>query len=250
VNVSNKLAMKNIFITIVFAFISSQSIAQTFKENHNFGIALSYAPKEVNVSIAWRQMHKVAIQNNFKLGYGLRYNGYLSNDKQYTTAPAYLTSGEKGPQVIFKENIQENIDTFSLHNAQHNSVNTVIFIEYDINPQWSVGFNIDAVGISFGGSRVGKIISSNRPSGDVVSVKALPTRFNVLLVSDNDIGMLNSELYVSRQINEKWSVNAGFTFLFTEYTTDQKIVYNDNNDRFRHKSLLGMLSVNYNPFKK
>jgi hypothetical protein len=220
-----------------------------FKENHDFGLAFSYAPKEVNVALAWKQVHGVTPNRKFKIGYGIRYNGYLSNDKNYVTAPAYLTSGEKGPQVLFIENIQENIDTFSVHNAQHNSVNAVIFMEYGFTDKWGFGFNIDAAGIAFGGKREGKMISSNRPNTSSEAAVAKPTPYNLLLVSDNDIGMLNSELYATYNWNKKLSVNAGFTFLFTEYKTEQKIEYNDNNDRFRKKSLMGLISINYKPFK-
>ena len=230
-------------------FISLLTFGQsTFKQNSDFGLALSYAPKEVNLSLSWKQMHGITSNDKFKLGYGLRFNGYLNNDKYYVTAPAYLTSGEKGPQVLFIENIQDNIDTFSVHNAQHNSINAVIYLEYDFSEKWGVGFNIDAAGIAFGGSREGKMISNNRPSNVSETVVAKPTPYNVLLISDNDIGMLNSELYATYNFNKKLSVNAGFTFLFTEYTTQDKISYNDNNDRFRYKSLMGMLSINYKPF--
>jgi len=243
--------MNKIYTAIIFTLISTFSLAQSsFKQNHDFGLALSYAPKEVNLSLSWKQMYGVTANQKFKLGYGLRFNGYLSNDKDYITAPAYLTSGEKGPQVLFVENIEENIDTFSVHNSQHNSINAVIYIEYDFSEKWGVGFNIDAAGIAFGGSREGTMVSSNRPANTSAQVSAKPTPYNVLLISDNDIGMLNSELYATYNFNKKLSVNAGFTFLFTEYTTEQKIAYNDNNDRFRYKSLMGMLSVNYKPFKK
>jgi long-subunit fatty acid transport protein len=243
--------MSKIIVTLGLTVLAFASYGQSaFKQNHDFGMAFSYAPKEVNLSLAWKQMHGITANQKFKMGYGLRFNGYLSNDKDYITAPAYLTSGEKGPQVLFIENIQENIDTLSLHNAQHNSVNAVVYLEYDFSSKWGIGFNIDAAGIAFGGSREGKMISSNRPNDISEVVKAKPTPYNVLLVSDNDIGMLNSELYATYNFNKKLSVNVGFTFMFTEYTTTQKISYNDNNDRFRHKSLMGMMSVNFKPFNK
>ena len=168
----------------------------------------------------------------------------------YITAPAYLTSGEKGPQVLFIENIEENIDTFSVAKAQHNSLNAVIYLEYDFTDKWGVGFNIDAAGIAFGKEVVGTPVSSNKPMNTANKLSAKPTAYNVLLISDNDIGMLNSELYVKYNVTKKLTVNAGFTFLFTEYTTTEKISYSDNNDRFRYKSLLGMISINYKPFKK
>lgn len=235
-------------ITAVLILVSMISFGQIFKQNQDFGLALSYAPKEVNLSLSWKQMHDITANKKFKLGYGVRFNGYLNNDKYYVTAPAYLTSGEKGPQVLFVENIEENIDTFSVHNAQHNSINAVIYLAYDFSDKWGIGFNIDVAGIGFGCSREGKMTSSNRPHTISETVVAKPTPYNVLLISDNDIGMLNSELYATYNFNKKLSINAGLTFLFTEYTTEQQISYNDNNDRFRYKSLMGMLSINFKPF--
>jgi long-subunit fatty acid transport protein len=140
------------------------------------------------------------------------------------------------------------MDTFSVHHAQHNSLNAVIYLAYDFSDKWGIGFNIEAAGITFDGSREGKMISSNRPSTSPETVVAKPTPYHLLLISDNDIGMLNSDLYVTYTINKRLSVNAGLTFLFSEYTTAEKISYNDDNDRFRYKSLMGMLSINFKPF--
>ncbi len=251
------LYLENVFnmkkvILIIFILVGYQSTyAQIpFKKNHDFGLALSGGSSEINVSLSWKQLHGVTTNNKFKLGYGLRFNGYLNNDKYYVTAPAELTSGEKGPQVLFIENINENIDTFSVHSAQHNSINTVIYFEYDFNDKWGVGFNIDAFGIAFGHDVNGKMISSDRPSTANEYEVAKPTSYNLLLISDNDIGMLNSELYGTYNLNDRLSFNAGLTFMFTEYTTTNKIAYNFNNDRFRYKSLMGMISVNFKPFNK
>lgn len=219
----------------------------TFLKKSDFGLALSYAPSEFAAALSWRQIHPVAAKGKFKMGYGLRLNGYTARELDYSTAPAYLTSGEKGPQVIFIENIQENIDTFRVVSSRHSSLNAAIYLEYAITPKWGVGFNIDAVGFSYGRRQNGTIVSSNSNGEEKVSAK--PTPYNLLLISDNDIGMLNSELYATYRWSDRLSIHGGLTFLFTEYTTETKISYNDNNDRFRYKSLMAMLSVSYSPFR-
>ncbi|MBT8327752.1 MAG: hypothetical protein KJP21_08510, partial [Bacteroidia bacterium] len=141
--------MKKILILLFVFTVSTSAYSQIpFRKNHDFGLALSGGSSELNVSLSWKQVHGITENKKFKLGYGLRYNGYLSKDKYYVTAPAELTSGEKGPQVLFIENLNENIDTFSVQRAQHNSINTVIYIEYDFNDKWGLGFNIDAFGIA------------------------------------------------------------------------------------------------------
>ena len=243
--------MNKIILTLIgIAFFFSANGQIPFKQNHDFGLALSPGAKEMDIALSWKQVHGITPNKKFKLGYGLRFNGYWNNDKYYVTAPAELTSGEKGPQVLFIENINDNLDTMSVHSAQHNSINTVIYLEYDFNDKWGIGFNIDAFGIAFGHSVDGKMISSQKPAQSNEYEVAKPTSYNLLLVSDNDIGMLNSELYATYNVNSKLSFNAGLTFLFTEYTTNNKIEYNFNNDRFRHKSLMGMVSINYKPFNK
>jgi hypothetical protein len=96
----------NIITTLILVCLSFSSFSQTFKQNQTFGLSLSHAPKEVNVALSWKQMYSITVNKKIKLGFGVRFNGYLNNDKYYVTATAYLTSGEKGPQVLFIENIQ------------------------------------------------------------------------------------------------------------------------------------------------
>ncbi|MBR9859951.1 hypothetical protein GYB22_04235 [bacterium] len=243
--------MKNYIYTLIFIFTGAgTAFAQgDFKTNHDFSLALSAGSSEFNGAIAWKQVYGIGKNKKFKLGYGLRYNVYGSGAKDYTTAPAELTSKMTGPGVFFSETYPENIDTISMPGSIHNSLNTTIYIEYDFNDKWGIGFNIDAFGLSFGPERTGTVTSSSAPPNADLNATASPTPFNVLLISDNDIGMLNSELYGTYNFNEKMGIRLGFTFLFTEYTTNQPLEYNFDNDRFRHKSLMGMVSFNYRPFK-
>ena len=75
---------------------------------------------------------------------------------------------------------------------------------------------------------------------------AKPTSFNILLISDNDRGSLNSELYGKYYWNEKWGVKLAAQFLFTEYTTDTEVQqFPEPNDRFRNKSLLIAAGISY-----
>lgn len=244
--------MKHIFTLILVGITALAAQAQVpFKQNHNFGLALSAGSQEFNAALSWNQTHGIFKNNKFKLGYGIRYNFYTGSDKLYTTAPAELTSNMTGPGVLFSETFPENIDTFSVASAQHHSINAAIYLEYDFNEKWGVGFNIDAIGLSFGPEASGSIISSYAPDNfEQTEIKAKPTAANVLLISDNDIGMLNSELYVKYNLSNKLGFRAGFTFEFTEYTTEQEFDFNFNNDRFRYKSLMGMISINYKPFIK
>jgi hypothetical protein len=176
------------------------------------------------------------------VGFGGRFTSYLGKNQYYVTAPAELTSGSSGPGVIFKENIEANMDTFLIKNAQVNSLNLLLTLGYNFSDRFMVRFNIDAIGFSFGKSTTGNYI--NGAQGSIESSE--PTSFNLLLISDNDKGSLNSEFFARYLLNEKWGIKGGAQFLFTEYATDTEVQqFPEPNDRFRNKSLLFMAGVSY-----
>lgn len=178
----------------------------------------------------------------FKVGLALRLNTFVAKDKKFATAPAILTSGVKGPQAMFKPNILENIDTLTVPKVVTHSVNLAVFFEYSFDRNTAVGFDIDLLGYTFGGSTP---VFLNEPLDGTKSVQAKPTRFNLLLVSDNDIGTLNSELFV-RYLPDNSNIygKAGVSFYFSELKTEKKLWL--DNDRFRYKTpLTPILGVGY-----
>jgi hypothetical protein len=189
---------------------------------------------------AFYRQWNVSRSDRFSIGSGLRFNAYLGKNRYYITAPAKLTSGKTGPQVLFIENVPENIDTFLVKTAQVNSFNLFIDFAYRLTGKIGMGFNIDVVGFSFGKQTRGNYI--NGYEGKNVNAHVSP--FNLLLISDNDLGMLNSELYLKYELTDKISVRGGAQFLFTEYTTDVEVQeLPEPNDRFRKKSLMFSLGV-------
>jgi hypothetical protein len=186
----------------------------------------------------WRFGHN----HKFEFGLGARFTGYLAANQYYTTAPAKLTSGSTGPGVIFVDNINANVDTLLVAQPRVFSLNAMINLGYHLSEKFSINFNIDVVGFSFGSRATGNYI--NGFLGQLTM--ADPTPFNALLISDNDLGTLNSELSGKYKINNKWSVKAGAQFLFTEYTTIAKVQQApEPNDRFRNKSLMVMAGISY-----
>ena len=249
---SLKQSVRLLCITIMLV---STAQAQEFGKvaygaNHNFGVSIGVGASQISETIDWSHMHGLGNKKNqrFKVGYGLRFTAYSGANQKYTTAPAILTSKQEGPQVLFSETHEENIDTISFANVQANALNVVIHLQYAITPKLELGFNIDAVGFSFGGQRTGTFTSSEVYQNPNVNQKAKPTSFNALLVSDNDIGTLNSEIFVRYWLNKKWAIKAGGMFLFTEYTRENKLTF--DNDRFRNKSLLFMVGTSFKPFNK
>jgi len=238
------------FIIVFFIFYANYIAAQEadqsgIKYNNNFDLALFLNQKQFGAALS--SVHYVRIKRikNFKIGYGLRFTSQFGSNLNYFTAPAILTSKQRGPQVFFSETFPENIDTLYIPSTQVNALNASINLQYTIKNKLDIGFNIDAVGFSFG-----KVVSGNYQSyKDQINVSAQtakPTTFNLLLISDNDLGSLNSELYFRFWLSKKIGIKLGATFLFTEYTTVNKLRL--ENDRWRNKSLMGMVGITYKPF--
>jgi hypothetical protein len=171
---------------------------------------------------------------------GLRYTGYLGSNQYYTTAPARLTTGSTGPLVLFKPNIPANMDSLQLTSPSVHAINLYVQVRFRVAQRWYSGFNIDVIGAAFGAQRTATYI--NGQAMQVTDTK--PTAFNLLLISDNDRGTLNSEFFAVFLPSDRISIKAGLQFLFTEYTTAVKVQQQpEENGRFRNKSLMVSLGV-------
>lgn len=207
---------------------------------HYADVTLGAANAQGALSVSYLHLWKLGANKKLALGLGGRLTSYFGNNQYYTTAPAELTSGGTGPGVIFKDDILANIDSFLLKSPQANCLNISFNLEYPLSKKITAGFNIDMIGFSFGSSRSGTYINGTTST----PVNASPTPFNILLVSDNDRGSLNSELYLRYFLNERIAIKLGAQFLFTEYTTTYNVqTYPSGNDRFRNKSLMVCLGV-------
>lgn len=243
--------MKNtaLFLMFLIGFVSfgqdSVRVKTPYKFNNNFDLALM-GSDQFGAALSWTKMHSITKKKRFKLGYGVRFTTQAGGKLNYTTAPAELTSGKTGLGVLFSENIPANIDTFQVSKSQNNALNISVHLQYTIKQKLDVGFNIDAIGFSFGGKTEGTYFAHTSPLNGSVQ-NASPTSFNALLTSDNDLGMLNSELYLRYWFKPNWGVRIGASFLFTEYTTVNKLRF--DNDRFRNKTLMGLVGITYSPFR-
>ncbi len=204
-------------------------------------------------SLAYVYNWKYGKHKRLELGLGAKFTSYFGNNLYFSTAPAKLTSGKTDPTVLFSEDIDQNIDSVLFPKAQSNFLNLTLNLGYNVSRKFYVGFTIDAIGFSFGKKQNGIYYGNNFATG--VPVSAKPTAFNVLLISDNDRGSLNSELFVRYKWNDSWGVKLGFQFLFAEYTTDKEVQTTpsgDKNDRFRKKMPGAGIGVTYNlsSFKK
>jgi hypothetical protein len=235
----------------MFSFFVFHGVnGQYLKENNYYDLTYSTSGKQSLVALNWSHLHGLGKNKKFSIGYGVRFNANFGKNADYITAPAKLTSGSSGPGVIFSETILENLDTITFSKYGINSLNLAIHLNYKINANLMVEFNIDAIGLSFGKEQIAQYNSSKRSQSPNTEINqaAKPTLYNVLLTSDNDIGSLNSEILVKYWFNPKWALKAGASFSFTEYTTANKLYL--ENDRFRNKSLQAMVGISYSPFRK
>ncbi len=216
-----------------------------YKFNKNFDFALASSGAQSAIALSWVHLHPVTKNKKFSIGYGVRFSAQFGKNLTYTTAPAKLTSGKQGPQAMFTETIVKNIDTLYVASTQNNMLNANINLQYAFTSKFEIGFNIDAVGFTFGKKVIGSYKAQNTYPSSTQGAK--PTSFNALLVSDNDLGSLNSELYARYWLTNKIAVRAGASFMFTEYTTANKLRLDNN--RFRNKSLMPMLAISFTPFK-
>ena len=223
-------------VLLVIFFSTSRQKVSAQTDTYKFADAsLAVGNAQGSLSVSLNYDKQLGKNGKVVVGLGGRLTSYLGRDQYYVTAPARLTSGGTGPTVIFKENITENMDTFLVRSPQVNALNFVLMIGYNVSARWMLRFNIDAIGFSFGGQRRGNYI--NGAQGSIESAR--PTAFNLLLISDNDIGSLNSELFARYMLNSKWGIKGGLQFLFTEYVTATEIQQSpEPNDRFRKKSLM------------
>ena len=246
--------MKNFILLFSFiAFLNTNMLAQDaltekkgYKYNNNFDFALATSGNQFSGALSWVKLHSITKKKRFKVGYGLRFTAQGGKNLYYVTAPAILTSKQTGPQVLFSKIYYENVDTFFVAKSQNNLLNISINLQYTIKEKFDIGFNIDAAGLSFGGKTTGNYRAYQSTDNGTLQ-SANPTSYNLLLVSDNDIGALNSELYFRYWFKQKWAIRAGASFLFTEYTTHDKLRL--DNDRWRNKSLMGLVALTFSPFR-
>jgi len=235
--------MSKLIVTILMVGGIGIAYAQTIPTSFTFvDLNGAIGNSEGTLAFSFNFDKNLGKKQRIVVGGGVRFTSYLGKNQYYITAPAELTSGDTGPGVIFKENIEANIDTFLIKTAQVNSLNLLITLGYNISPKLLLRFNIDIIGFSFGKSANGNYINGSQGAME----SSDPSPFNLLLVSDNDKGSLNSEFFGRYLLTDRWGLKAGAQFHFTEYTTDTEVQQQpEPNDRFRNKSLMFMIGVSY-----
>lgn len=202
--------------------------------HHNFTAAVGFGDNHLAGSLGWAYLRGLGKYQRLKIGPGIRLNGIWGDNIHYTSAPPRLAKDE------------ELTDTLQLKDPFLGAVNLGLYASYDITTRLTIGFNIDAIGLSIGGKKEGDLYASTLPVSPLFVPENKPTSFNALLGGNNDLGTLNSEFYVAYGLSQKFYIKLGIQYLFTEYKTPEKFV--NDNDRYRAKSTLFFAGLSWYPF--
>lgn len=181
--------------------------------------------------------------------YGLGVHATLSflSQKEYTTAPTNVLKKSNNWFAFTFSDIEERVDTLLINQSLNLFGNIYFALQYRFNVHHELGLQIDLVGASFGLPASATLFSSELPAKSV-SQKALPTLFNYTLISSNNRGSLLYALNYRYWFNDRLGTNASINYVYTEYRTSDKLVF--DNSRYRNKSFCFMLGISYAPFHK
>lgn len=225
-----------IVATLFLAGISEGN-AQNFQDNPytaeiNVGIgAVS------NANLQLRRNFYMFGRGRFSVSPGIRLGYATAQSVDYISAPFDITSEPK------------NVDTFRIAGTAIITANISVNLSYQLTDKLSLGFDIDAFGISSGKDQTGTWIpgeaSANTMAVPIANINSKPTGLNALLGGDNDLGTLASGFSLTYRVTDNIGVKAGLGYLFTEYTSDNSYGVS-NNDRWRAKSVQFAFGANYN----
>jgi hypothetical protein len=235
--------MKKLLIAIIACATlqaNAQSTSKSVLRNLKYGVSSTIAQGLFAPAIDVKQYFTLSTkkQTRFQPGFGVRLTQISGGHcLLYTTAPADITKGS-----LTSAPILANIDSFGLDNTGATALNALIALNYHINSKFNVEFNIDLAGFTFGKSQKAYLRNPNGVDSAFVSANGSPTAQNLLLVSDRDLGSLNSELVGTYKISNHFRAKLGAGFLFSEYSFDNPTYVNTSgvtvtNNRFRNKTM-------------
>lgn len=215
-------------IISLFLFLAITSFSQENGPSNYVDFTGALGKNQGSVSVDYFHLWKAGKAKKVELGLGGRFTSYFGSSQYYSSAPASLAADES------------KSDSLLLPTTQVNALNLAIHLGYRLSAKVGLGFNIDAIGFSFGGKQAGSYINNNQG----LAASAKPTAFNILLVGNNDQGSLNSEFYLRYFVKEDLAIKLAYQYLFTEYTTDTEVQQlPEVNDRFRNKASLFSLGI-------
>ncbi len=258
--------MKKVLTASLF-FFSLHSFAQSpvsARLNSGFDVGMGYSsrnnnPTVYNPSVAYYQLINIGERKLFSVGWTARLGAFYGDNINYYTAPARLTRGKTGFSALSAPLINRNIDTVRFDYVTMTSLNVGIRAQVNLG-RVELGASADLLGLTLGRRRTGSYKSSTgrfnvdssaagpattkRFTGADVLQRAYPSRFNLRLLGDNDLGTLSTEVYARVRVNQRFAVKAGYQWLTTSVTVQNRDIVADNN-RFRNRTGVAYVAVTF-----
>lgn len=211
---------------------SNQEVKNSFKTNYFADLSLGSNGESNIGSLSFGHLWGLGKRKQWRLGYGLRLSSYIgSKNRNYVSAnPDFYQVDAKTDTVVIK-------------NPQQNNFTIFITGTYRIKNRFELGFNLDLLGYSFGGSQTATFLGNN--SAQPIATNVSASFANVTIYDKYDIGFVKSEFMAGYWLNDKWMARLGFSTFITEYRTD--IELQKDNKRFKAFDILPFIAIRYSP---
>lgn len=249
----------------LLTLLSIQSFAQSpvsARLSSGYDLGMAYTKGHYNPSLAYYQLINIGQRRMFSLGWTLRVGAFYGDNLNYYTAPARLTREKTGFESLGAPLVTRNIDTIRYDYVTMTSASVGIRGQINLG-RLTIGASADLLGLTLGRQRTGRYRSSTgqftvqgtsgRDSANVffqganVFQQSRPGRTNLRLLGDNDLGTLSMEVYARYSISQRIGVKAGYQWLTTEMTVQNRDIIADNN-RFRHRVGMPYLALTFPVF--
>ena len=225
-----------------------------------FDVGMAYSKNNYHPSVAYYQLINAGERKLFALGWTMRLGAFYGDNLNYYTAPARLTRGKTGFGALSEPLVNGNIDTVRFNYVTMTSLNVGVRAQVNLG-RVELGASADLLGLTLGRRRTARYRSStglfsviksksgrdsiNAPfDGDNVFQRAYPSRLNLRLLGDNDRGTLSTEVYARLYVKQRLALKAGYQWLTTEVTVQNRDVV-ANNNRFRNRAGLAYLALTF-----
>lgn len=232
-------------------FIFAQSPVSA-RLSSGFDVGMAYSTNQYNPSVAYYQLINVGNRKLFALGWTMRLGAFYGDNLNYYTAPARLTRGKTGFGALSAPLLSNNLDTVRFDYVTMTSLNAGVRAQLNLG-RVELGASADLLGLTLGRRRTARYRSSTgafevdsattKPfAGADVFQRAYPSRLNGRLLGDNDRGTLSTEVYARVRVNQRFALKAGYQWLTTEVTVQNRDII-ANNNRFRNRAGLAYLAL-------
>lgn len=228
-------------------YIGRPSINYVNSHHKVWDIKGVYFTGRYGVNSSYIKYKSIGLEKKWFYGIGLHGTLSFMSQKSYTTAPTDVIKKSKNWFAFTFSDIEERVDTLVINQSFSLIGNIFIALQYRFNNNQELGVQIDLFGATFGLPVSATLTSSDLP-GNTAQQRALPTLFNYTLLSSNNRGSLLYNLNYRYWFNDRLGCNAGFTYIYSEYKTNEKLLF--ENSRYRNKSFCFMIGVSYAPFHK